>query len=702
MKHFLHLTALVFSVLLLHGSVTAQGLFIVNGADGSLLPPISSELEMTVTDQVAEVSCRQVFVNSHSVDTVGVYAFPLPEDAAAVRIRYMVNSTWYESMFSPSPQDTILPGEDTTSTQTDQTHPQLQSYLGASPIYFDMGFSVEAGAQVVFELHYVQLLSYGFNRISFVNPASYPGLGATSVPEFRFEAEIRSQRAMIGAELEAAGQIVATGVIHQPDSATVTFQADNWPLDDLIALHCDLVAADAQPIVFSTFLPDSISICDSLGNGFFGLLLEPEGDQTQIVNKDFILIIDRSGSMSGSGISQAKDAAHHILDNLNPNDRFNIVVFNSSSSAFAGSLQSVTASSISAGHGFINNLTATSMTNISSSFDMAIPMFATSAPEAAKIVVFMTDGAANQGITGTPQLVAHVNGLVANAGLSYDFSLYSFGVAGANEQLLNQLSNQNNGAAFYISSANFGVVMSDFYNTIQNPVILNTQLSFDPPSVSSVYPASLPNLYLGQQLAVFGRYDQPGEVTVTLSGFNFGNPVSHQYVVNLVDHEQPDKAFLLRLWAKKYISYLMTQYYNENNLSGAVADSLRQLVIGTSLCYGVLSPFTSFQSDDDDHGVAIGIEELQNDDEARPGNQFTGVYPNPFTDEVFFDLTDFLSVAIEVYDVQGRVVWTYQGDGGGILKWSGNDDNGSSVVSGLYMFRLQGDGVIYWGRVHRI
>lgn len=59
------------------------------------------------------------------------------------------------------------------------------------------------------------------------------------------------------------------------------------------------------------------------------------------IPKDILLILDVSGSMSGVKIQQQRDAMDKILQDLNEEDRFNIMEFSSQSKLWQGSLVSV-------------------------------------------------------------------------------------------------------------------------------------------------------------------------------------------------------------------------------------------------------------------------------------------------------------------------------------------------------------------------
>src|SRR5918992_181721 len=97
--------------------------------------------------------------------------------------------------------------------------------------------------------------------------------------------------------------------------------------------------------LFWSVSPESIGasvvsyIDESTGEGYFLLLAAPGiDDETEIVAKDVIVVLDTSGSMEGEKIEQAREALLYVLEHLNPEDRFNIVEFSTGAREYARGL----------------------------------------------------------------------------------------------------------------------------------------------------------------------------------------------------------------------------------------------------------------------------------------------------------------------------------------------------------------------------
>src|SRR5258708_8974341 len=85
-------------------------------------------------------------------------------------------------------------------------------------------------------------------------------------------------------------------------------------------------------------------------------------DASQIIPKDVLIVLDQSGSMQGAKWNQARAAVPPVLKNLNPQDRFNTIVFSTGNRIFANKLQPV--SQAPQAIDWVNGLDAIGVTHI--------------------------------------------------------------------------------------------------------------------------------------------------------------------------------------------------------------------------------------------------------------------------------------------------------------------------------------------------
>ena len=464
------------------------------------------------------------------------------------------------------------------------------------------------------------------------------------------------------------------------------------PADEDYLLEYTLALDQLGLFAYSSIM-DSANVPDELGNGFLTFIAEPDpGETTAIIDKVFTLIIDRSGSMGGDKIVQARNAAVYVMENLNEGDRFNIVDFSTSVSSFRSSHVLYTPATRNAAITYIQYLIANGGTNISGAFDVAIPQFASAGDSTANIMIFLTDGIPNGGITDTELLLAHVRDLADQTETL--FSLFTFGIgSNVNTQLLALLASENNGLAEFLGNDELYGRITSFYQRIRNPVLINTQISFSPAAVTEVYPDPLPNLYKGSQMIISGRFTEGIPVTISLSGTAFNLPVNYDFTVDLADSLNDSYRFLTKIWAKSKIEHLLIAYFRLDPNSSE-AQQLRLDIIDLSLSYGVISPFTSFSG-----GDPVGIEETELEQpETLIGDfELLGNYPNPFnpstTIRVRIPHAIAGPMAVRIYNTLGQLVKTLRinisGPGTYEIFWDGTFESGLNAASGTYFYVVE-------------
>ncbi len=129
-------------------------------------------------------------------------------------------------------------------------------------------------------------------------------------------------------------------------------------------------------------------------------------------------------------------------------------------------------------------------------------------------------------------------------------------------------------------------VAMELLGEITRPVLRDLKVEFRGLRTARVYPDPLPNLPLGTQQIILGRYvpqgeDQSGEVVVT--GTLAGKPVRFTARVSLKDAESGN-SFIPRLWARMHLDALL-----EQGASEAVKDE----IIALSEEYHIITPYTS-------------------------------------------------------------------------------------------------------------
>ncbi|MFK7774417.1 MAG: VWA domain-containing protein [Saprospiraceae bacterium] len=457
----------------------SNGVCIVDNDNNIYFEMKSSHLDVNINNQVATIVSTQVFTNTTGIETLVKFGYPLTETASATQLRWQINGDWFYASFAPTAQDTILPGSGGGGVGDISN---AQEYLGEFPLYFNLEQLIPPGLEITFELTYVDLLPYAFNIVTFSHEGDYSLIQSNPLETFEINYHLISSRTIDWVDLVDQPDEVISNTGNEAD---LTFSKTNFSLNQDIIIEYQLNASELGLFDFSTFIPDSILACDNHGEGFFTLIIEPDpSNNTQTIDKIFTLVIDRSGSMGGDKIMQAREAATFIINNLNIGDEFNIVDFSSEVTSFQPDHVPFNLNNQNAALAYIQGIDAGGGTHILDALETSISQFSDNDPDKASIILFFTDGIASNSTTDILQGVS--NAITINN--VEDLSIFSFGIGDdVNKQLLTLLATQNNGFAEFVDNQALAEVISQFYLTVQNPVLLNTTITFSPEVVIEAY-----------------------------------------------------------------------------------------------------------------------------------------------------------------------------------------------------------------------
>jgi Ca-activated chloride channel family protein len=158
-----------------------------------------------------------------------------------------------------------------------------------------------------------------------------------------------------------------------------------------------------------------------------------------------------------------------------------------------------------------------------------------------------------------------------------------------NRPLLSQLAEDAGGLAAFVSQGdNFQRQAQAFRRKLMRPAVTQLQVDLDGLGVYDVEPETLPNLYHGSPLRLYGRYRNGGPLKVTVEGDALGAPFRQSVEIELpeVDASNPE---IERMWAWHRVQRLM----DESRRAGTDIDVADQ-IIGLCENYSIASQYASF------------------------------------------------------------------------------------------------------------
>ncbi len=206
-------------------------------------------------------------------------------------------------------------------------------------------------------------------------------------------------------------------------------------------------------------------------------------------NVDMVIVLDRSGSMQGRKIEDARQAVLKLLTSLSAKDRFALITYSDSVQHIAP-LDNVTENHQKQLEKHIHRITASGGTNLAAGLQAGINLLA-SAPgdENARKVILISDGLANKGITDSASL-----GNMAGTAVEKEFAVSTVGVGNNfNELLMTAIADRGAGNYYYLE------------NPMAFAEVFQKELFFSKATVASNVSISLP-LNKGISLVNAGGY----------------------------------------------------------------------------------------------------------------------------------------------------------------------------------------------------
>jgi Ca-activated chloride channel family protein len=318
-------------------------------------------------------------------------------------------------------------------------------------------------------------------------------------------------------------------------------------------------------------------------DGYFMLTLTPGSGEALVQPRDVTVVLDVSGSMSGVKMQQARAAMLQLLASLSPEDRFRLIAFSNRVRPESEGWRPGTADAVASARQWVERLVADGGTDISSALDEALRL---ETPEGRlPIVVFLTDGLPTAGEVAPERIAERVERTRGNA------RVFAFGVGhDVDTHLLDALSAAARGTTTYVDPGeDVERALALLATKIRHPVLTDLEIADAPAALREIYPVTLPDLFAGEALVLFGRYAPSNESGgLTVRGRRGVDALTFSTDARFPEREEGN-AYMPRLWASRKIGHLSRQI----RLEGATP-ALIEEVRSTALRYGLPSDYTSY------------------------------------------------------------------------------------------------------------
>lgn len=553
---------------------------LVVDVDGRNVPLTVGYHKVTVDirDQIARTVIEESFVNRTNSRLEGVFYFPLPQDASISGFgmwigQELVEADVVEKQRAREIYETIL---------RERRDPGLLEWTGGN-LFKARVFPIGAHSEKRIKISYTQVLPLKNGQYRYSYGLQSEMLKLHPLRELGIEVKLASLAPLA----DVRSPTHPCRIDRTARSAHLEFSAQEYTPDRDFEVVVQL-EGDQKDI---TVIPHRRG-----EDGYFMLQLKPPGDDGQwrreILSDDepleLLILADTSGSMDEQSRQKQSQFLRSILACLTKGDRFNLATCDATCDWVFADSQDATDDKAAKAVQFLDQRASLGWTDLDAAFASALAKCGR-----ATHVIYVGDGVVTTGDADPVAFAKRLQRMCDGKGKSF----HAVSTGSSFESIvLNAVAGIRGGSARHIAGEQTPTrVAAELLNELTRPALRDLKVRFEGLRVARVYPERLPNLPVGTQQILLGRYlpedaDQTGKVIV--SGRWGDQPVQFSADISLKD-TQSGNSFLPRLWARMHLNALLEQ---------GASEAIKDEIIGLSEEYNIITTYTSLlvlESDED-------------------------------------------------------------------------------------------------------
>lgn len=528
------------------------------------------QVRAQIVGPIANVSVRQTFHNPLEEMLEAVYIFPVSPRAAVHQFRIQVG-------------DRVIEGEVQEKSQARQTykaglrrgHRAALVEQQRDNVFTATLGNIPPGETLSLELCYAERLEMDECDTTFrfplvVAPRYIPGSPPETSPPL-LPPGLR-QPGALSLELEIAhGGVGLAGLTSTQHAVSAQLDSNRT----LVKLAREDEALNRDFALRYRLGQDASNLLMTYKDTFLLCLTPPVAVEPEVRPRDVVMILDRSGSMSGLKMQSARQAAKNFLKNLGPEDRFALMAFDHELAPYkSGFLQPAT--EVEAACQWLDTIEANGGTEILGCIQWLVDLARSTGAERQVSAVLITDGQ----VGNEAEIYRYLRR--ENPPLR----LYTLGVDTAvNEAFLRQMARIGRGTCELVAPGDpIQQALDRLAREVGYPLLCDIEVQNDGLKVTDLVPYPIPDLYACRPLIVLGRCSGEGELIVR------GRRGGQEFSTRLRGQACFNEALPL-LWAREKIQNLQDGLALDDEV--AVTEVQREIT-ELALHYKLVSDYTSF------------------------------------------------------------------------------------------------------------
>ncbi len=312
---------------------------------------------------------------------------------------------------------------------------------------------------------------------------------------------------------------------------------------------------------------------------FFMLTIQPPErfEQEDIPPREYIFVLDVSGSMFGYPLDTAKDLIHDLVENLNEKDAFNLILFENETTLLSPESLPASDRNIKAAVKMIEEQDGGGGTSLLPALEEAVSI--PKKEDMARSIVIITDGY----VSNDSEIISYITENMDGA------SFFSFGIGSSvNDYLIKQIAGCGLGESFIVTDSEDAEESAEKFRTyIEAPLLTDISIAYKGFEVYDVEPEVPSILYASQPIVLFGKWRGKPAGTITVTGRAGGEDYIQEIPVDHVKVDMESEA-IRYLWARTHLDRVAGYGSIRND------ESVKEEITQLGLEYNMITPYTSF------------------------------------------------------------------------------------------------------------
>ncbi len=560
--------------------------FLVLSKEGEIakLPLKSTKVDVEISGVIADVNVKQVYTNTGKTTIEAIYVFPASTRAAVYDMLMTVDGREIRAVIKEKQQARKMydrakrEGRTTSLLEQERTNVFKMKVANILP-----------GATVNVDMKYTELLIPTNKVYEFVYPTvvgpryvsseemidskaeswtQNPYLEEGVKPTSSFDLQLGLSTSIPVKDLTCETHENEVKFLSKSDAKFTLKEPDGGNRDFILKYRLAGNAIESGILTYS----------DPNGENYFLAMMQPpqRPSEKDIPAREYVFIVDVSGSMRGFPLTISKVTMTNLLNKLNKKDLFNIVFFAGSSKLYSEESLPVTKENISKAIDFMDSQSGYGGTELITALKRAMSL--NSKKNYSRSFVILTDGY----VSVENETYDYIREQLGEA------NFFSFGIGSSvNRGIIEGMAHVGYGEPFIATTPIEAKKLSrKLIKYISNPVLTNIKYQFSGIEAYDVLPQQIPDLFTERPLIISGKFKGEAKGKLIIKGLSGDKQFSNSLEIKSNTSEKTNA--LKHLWAREKIR-LLADYYDLR-----IDEKKKQELINLSLKYNLLTRFTSF------------------------------------------------------------------------------------------------------------